>query len=65
MSVVSLRPGLEQRNYERRIRDWRRLGKQWRRWESNIKRHDSLPQSGHSVLSRIAVKGMQPALLLT
>jgi hypothetical protein len=27
MSMVSLQPGLEQRNYERRIRDWRRLGK--------------------------------------
>ena len=27
MSMVSLHPGLEQRNYERRIRDWRRLGK--------------------------------------
>ena len=34
MSTVSLHPGLEQRNYERRINDWRRLGKWWRRWES-------------------------------
>jgi hypothetical protein len=34
MSVVSLHPGLEQRNYRRRIREWRRLGNWWRRWES-------------------------------
>jgi hypothetical protein len=37
----------------------------WRRWESNPKRRDTLTLSGHSVFPRIAVKGMQPALLLT
>jgi hypothetical protein len=40
-------------------------GYQWRRWESNPKRSDTLTLRGHSVFSRIAVNGMQPDLLLT
>ncbi len=37
---------------------------QWRRWESNPERCDTLTLRGHSVVPRIAVKGMQADLLL-
>ena len=37
---------------------------QWRRWESNPTVGDTLTLRGHSVFSRIAVKGTEPDLLL-
>jgi hypothetical protein len=38
---------------------------QWRRWESNPERSDTLTLRGHSVFPRIAVTHGPPALLLT
>jgi len=37
---------------------------QWRRWESNPKRSDTLTLRGHSVFPRIAIKRTEPDLLL-
>ena len=37
---------------------------QWRRWESNPERSDTLTLRGHSVFPRIAIKGTEPDLLL-